>query len=80
MDDKTEADVKQLQSMKESQILAMEAIFNLCEAMDDDLTTQEVLDVMRLAIEDGHETMAICLAMVNNAMSRLLQERKSPVE
>jgi hypothetical protein len=42
---------------------AMEALFAFAEAMESEVSVGDLIDVMRMAIETGHDQFQICLAM-----------------
>ena len=48
---------------------AMDALFLFCKAMDKGVTTNDLTDVMMLAIEDGWDVMLIDLCMATSAMT-----------
>jgi hypothetical protein len=62
----------------ERQAKIMQAIFDLCEAIDGDTSIADIMDVMRFAVEDGLEMMALNLAMASLAADRVAAERKQP--
>ena len=49
---------------------AMQAIFDLAIAIEKDVTIGELEDVMRDAISDGHDMLAIALSMASIALNR----------
>ncbi len=57
-------------------IQAMECIFGLAEAVNDgNVTIGELEDVIRLAVQDGHERIMLALAMVSCALQRVTQDK-----
>ena len=66
-----------MKNHSDSAIDSMEAIFALCEAMDDEISMADLLAVMRDAVKDGHEMMELKLAMVSCAAGFLVKERKA---
>lgn len=63
---------RELKSLKPTQILAMGALIQFAEAMEEgDLTTHDLLEVMRLAIKEGSGMLMIQLTMAAHAASLL---------
>lgn len=59
-----------------SLVNAMDAIFSLCEQINQgELSIGDLLEIMRVAVADGEGNLAICLAMASNAASTLHMER-----
>lgn len=63
------------QFLKDRQIEAMEAIFQLAKAADDGVTIGELTEVMKLAVKDGWDMLEIVLAMASNAARIAREER-----
>ena len=62
--------------MNEHQIDAMEAIFELCEAMSKgNMSLNDLTEVIRAAVSEGHDMMAIQLSMAAIAASKVSKER-----
>lgn len=55
---------------------AMEAIFQLAEAVGDELSIADLVNVMRHAVEDGKGTLMLCMAMVSRAATIVYEEEQ----
>lgn len=57
--------------VNEAEFAAMEAIFSLCKAIEDGgLSIAKLEQVARIAVEDGHRRLAMCLSMASIAVER----------
>lgn len=61
----------------DKQIAIMQAVFDLHDAIDEEATTEDILDVMRASIKDGQEMLMIRIAMVAAAVNLLVEERRA---
>ena len=57
-----------LTDVRPEAIAAMEAIFALSAAIDDDMSIQDLVDVMSLSIAGGHDLLALQLLMAQQAL------------
>ena len=63
--------------MSKDQEKAMQAIFNLCEAIEDGgLSIADIAEVAGLAVAGGHERVELALAMAANGIR--LAAKESP--
>jgi len=61
------------EEISEEQADAVAAIFDLCEAIQTGLSTEDLAKGLALSIESGHEQVEICLTMASAAV-RLAKE------
>jgi hypothetical protein len=61
-------------ALKAEAILAVKGMFAMCDAIGEVITADDLMDVIRLAVEDGHDMAAIQCSMMSMALERVGKE------
>ncbi len=73
----TGRELEDLLDKPERQIAAMQSIFDLVDAVGgSDLSIGDLAQIAEVAIEEGHESIIICLNMASNAVQLALDRKK----
>ena len=68
--------MSEFDGIKPEQVAAMRAIFDLADAIGDDrLTIDDLAEIVRLAVTEGHGHLIIVLQMASHAVQMVLSER-----
>jgi hypothetical protein len=66
-----------MMTKEKCKVAAMKAIFALCDAVDEDVSITDLVDIIKKSVSSGHGRMAISLSMASMAASIVAKEAES---